>query len=174
MRREPVRCANTSLAVLVGVAMLMVSLGGRAANKADAAKAATDEPAPAKPETVHISVLTVPPRKAQVRWGKKLLGTIPVPRALVVERPRDSGPMDLVIRAGGFLPVHTRAYTFSDSLVAAKLTPPAEKSTIFGYKQEITPVPDAGVPPAAPPPGLTPGPMPAPMPGPTPGPTPSQ
>jgi len=54
-----------------------------------------------------------------VKWGNKNLGMIPVPRPLVVVRPRDSGPLDLVIRAIGFLPVHTRALYFSDSRVAS-------------------------------------------------------
>jgi hypothetical protein len=82
-----------------------------------------------------------------VRWGRKILGTIPAPRPLVITRPRDSGPLDIVIRATGYLPVHTRAYTFSDSRVSVKLTPPAEKSKLFGYKQEPAPNPDGGVPP---------------------------
>jgi len=76
----------------------------------------------------------------------------------VVERPRDSGPLDLIIRASGFLPVHTRAYTFTDSRVAVKLTPPTEKSKLFGYREELAPNPDAGAPaaPAAPVPVLEP------------------
>ena len=87
---------------------------------------------------------------------------IPVPRPLVVVRPRDSGPLDLVVRMAGFLPVHTRAYTFSDSRVAIKLTPVAEKNTLFGYRQEVPPEggsnPDGGVPPPAPAPAPTPSP----------------
>src|SRR5512133_3741194 len=103
--------------------------------QAESAGADAEMP-PAKPDSVRIFIQTVPPRKAQVKWGGKSLGVIPVPKALVVERPRDSGPLDLVIRAAGFLPVHTRAYTFSDSRVAVKLTPPTEKSKLFGYRQD--------------------------------------
>lgn len=99
----------------------------------------------AKPDTVHIYIQTVPPRKASVKWGQKNLGLIPAPRPLVVERPRDSGPLDVVIRANGFLPVHTRAYTFSDSRISVKLTPPTEKDTLFGYRQEVQPNPDGGM-----------------------------
>lgn len=106
-----------------------------------AVDANVDDGAQNKTDLVHISIQTVPPRKAQVRWGHKMLGTIPVPRALVVDRARDSGPLDLVIYASGFLPVHTRAYTFSDSRLSVKLTPPAEKNTLFGYREE--PPPDA-------------------------------
>ena len=63
-----------------------------------------------------------------------------------MERPRDSGPLDLTIRASGFLPVHTRAYSFTDSRVAVKLTPPSEKNKLFGYREEPAANPDAGVP----------------------------
>jgi hypothetical protein len=116
----------------------------------DAAQTKDGEMPAAKQDTVHITIQTSPPRKAQVKWGRKNLGPIPAPRALVVERPRDSGPLDLVIRAAGFLPVHTRAYTFTDSRVAVKLTPPSDKSKLFGYREEPAPSPDAGAPPADP------------------------
>jgi hypothetical protein len=149
-------------AVAAAALVLAVSMASWAAGKCsknaaakpavDAGKTAADDTSAAKPDTVHITIQTVPPRKAQVKWGRKNLGVIPVPRPLVVERPRDSGPMDLAIRASGFLPVHTRAYTFTDSRVAVKLTPPSEKNTLFGYREEPAPNPDAGVPgaPAAP------------------------
>ena len=100
-----------------------------------------------KTDLVRITIQTVPPRKAMVKWGHKSLGMIPVPHPLVVERPRDSGPLDLVIHATGYLPVHTRAYTFSDSRVAVKLTPPEEKNKLFGYREEPAPSPYAGAPP---------------------------
>ena len=147
-RKRPVAVA----AALV----LAVSLAGWAAGKNgknatakpvnEAGKTADEEAPPVKADIVHITIQTVPPRKAQVKWGRKSLGLIPAPRALVVERPRDSGPLDLTLRASGFLPVHTRAYTFTDSRVAVKLTPPSEKNKLFGYREEPAPNPDAGVP----------------------------
>jgi hypothetical protein len=155
------------LAGLGAVSLLLASYVGWAAGKAAPDKSKPAEPAKteaatggkelpaAKPDTVRIFIQTVPPRKATVRWGNKTLGVIPTPNALVVERPRDSGPLDLVIRAVGFLPVHTRAYTFSDLRVSVKLTPPSEKSKLFGYREEPAPNPDAGVPPE-PPPGAAP------------------
>jgi hypothetical protein len=140
--------AATSAFLLASLAGWAAGKGKQAAAKPEEAENATDEEIPAaKPDSVHIFIQTVPPRKAQVKWGGKLLGVIPVPRALVVERPRDSGPLDLVIRAAGFLPVHTRAYTFTDSRVAVKLTPPSEKSKLFGYREEPAPNPDGGAPP---------------------------
>ena len=165
-RRLARRCR---VAVVAAALLFAVSLAGWAAGKQGnqdkkataqapakttdkAVKTADDETPPAKTETVHISIQTSPPRKALVKWGRKSLGVIPTPSALVVERPRDSGPLDLVIRASGFLPVHTRAYTFSDSRVAVKLTPPAEKNKLFGYREEPPPSnPDGGAPAIAPP-----------------------
>jgi hypothetical protein len=148
--------------------VLAVSITGRAAGKKgmnatatptnEAGKTVDNDTPTAKSDIVHITIQTVPPRKAQVKWGRKSLGPIPAPRALVVERPRDSGPLDLAIRASGFLPVHTRAYTFTDSRVAVKLTPPSEKSKLFGYREEAAANPDAGVPSAP----TAPAPAPAP------------
>ena len=152
--------------LLAGVALLAM-LGLAAAvglGAEDAAKNATvaESSAQKTDDKVHITLQTVPPRKAVVKWGSKTLGVIPVPRPLVVVRPRDSGPLDLVVRAAGFLPVHTRAYTFSDSRVAIKLTPVSEKNTLFGYRAEVLPdagaSPDAGAPPPAPAPAPAPTP----------------
>jgi hypothetical protein len=69
------------------------------------------------------------------------LGIIPRDEYLVVVRSRDSGPLDVIVRAKGFLPVQTRAYTFSDQNVAVKLTPLDNKSELFGYRVPL----DAGV-----------------------------
>jgi hypothetical protein len=146
------------LGPLVGFTLLAL-LGSAAAvglGAEDASQsAALGEPSGQQTDDkVHITLQTVPPRKAVVKWGNKNLGMIPVPRPLVVVRPRDSGPMDLVVRATGFLPVHTRAYTFSDSRVAIKLTPVDEKNTLFGFRAEVPPEsaasPDAGAPPPTP------------------------
>jgi hypothetical protein len=140
-------------ATVAGIVLL--SLVGWAASKAtqvgnkvmpDAAVDGGADLTSAKPDTVRIVIQTVPPRRARVRWGRKTLGVIPAPRPLVVVRPRDSGPLDLVIRASGYLPVHTRAYTFSDSRVVVKITPPEEKSKLFGYREEPVPSIDGGVP----------------------------
>jgi hypothetical protein len=95
---------------------------------------------------VKITFQTIPPVKAEVIWGKKRLGFIngarrPPIKPLIVERPRDSGPIDLVVKAEGFLPVNTRAYTFSDNKVNVKLTLATEKHTLLGFKQAL---PDAG------------------------------
>jgi hypothetical protein len=108
-------------------------------------------------DKVKVTFITVPMKKAFVYWGKRRLGMIAPRQPLVIERPRDSGPLDVMVRAEGYLPVQTRAYTFADTKVAVKLTPPDQKNTLLGYREEV-PAPDAGVPSAdggvpPPPPG---------------------
>jgi hypothetical protein len=144
---------------------------------ANAAQDRAVAPAAASEEKIKIVFQTVPPVKAEVLWGKRRLGFVQGPRKpLIVERPRDSGPLDILVRAAGYLPVNTRAYTFSDTRVTVRLTPVAEKHTLFGYRQEL---PDAGADaggttaaPTAPAPTPAPAPAPAPAPPPTFGPAP--
>jgi hypothetical protein len=98
-------------------------------------------------------VFTIVPssKKAMVFWGKKRLGIIAPHAPLVVTRPRDSGPLDVVVKSDGFISVQTRAYTFGDSKVSVKLTKNEEKNTLLGYREELPP--DGGVPPGAGAPG---------------------
>ena len=63
---------------------------------------------------------------------------------LIVQRPRDSGPLDVIVRADGCVPVQTRAYTFEDSKVAVHVTPNDQKNTLLGYREEQPP--DGGAP----------------------------
>jgi hypothetical protein len=100
--------------------------------------------------TVRIVMTVVPnTKKAMVFWGKKRLGIIAQHAPLIVQRPRDSGPLDLVVKSDGYLTVQTRAYTFGDNKLAVKLTPVEEKNTLLGYRQELPP-PDAGALPGEP------------------------
>ena len=110
-----------------------------------AAAAAAAVPAGKAPpsEKVRITFITIPSQKAMVYWGRRRLGLIAPHQPLIVERPRDSGPLDVIVRATGFLPVQTRAYTFADNKVAVKLTPPDQKKTLLGYREAP---PDAGAP----------------------------
>jgi hypothetical protein len=143
----------------VGVAILLcwsiVPLGAQQvpfAPDAGAAGAAPAQPAPRK-DMVRIQFYTVPASNATVMWGKKRLGVMKPKAPVVVYRPRDSGPLDVLVRADGFLPVQTRAFTFADSKVSVKLTRLDQKQTLLGYKQEVLPpdggaeqAPDGGVP----------------------------
>jgi hypothetical protein len=72
---------------------------------------------------VRIVVKVVPPNNATVTWGKKRLGIIKPKAPLIFERPRDSGPIDVVVKSPGYVTVHTRAYTFTNTVLAVKLTP---------------------------------------------------
>lgn len=103
---------------------------------------AADAGAPLSPN-VKLTFRTFPPRRASVMWGNKRLGFTDRGKPLVVERARDSGPLDVVVRAQGYLPVHARAYTFNDAFIDVKITPIDKKDTLYGYQQPLT---DAGVP----------------------------
>ena len=94
--------------------------------------------APAPPATVRVAVRSVP--RASVQWGRKNLGTTPV----VVERPRESGPMDLVLRAQGYLPFHTRAYTFKNDSLSIELVRIDKKDTLLGARKAPPAPPDGG------------------------------
>ena len=90
--------------------------------------------------TATIVFMTVPYVTATVTWGRKSLGKILPGKPLVIVRPRDSGPLDVMVRAHGYLSVQTRAHTFSDNRVVVKLTRPDKKNELLGYKLPI----DAG------------------------------
>ena len=90
----------------------------------------------APPANVHIAVRAVP--KAYVSWGKKSLGLSPV----TLERPRDSGPIDLVLRAKGYLTVHTRAYSFRNESLVVQMTRVEDSVKLLGAR--IAPPPVAG------------------------------
>ena len=111
------------------------------------AASAQPSPPPAPPEDptiARITFTTTPAVQATVSWGTAKLGRITPQEPLVVTRPRDSGPLDVIVRANGFLPVHTRAHTFADNKLQVKLTRPDQKSTLLGYRAPIEPI-DAGV-----------------------------
>ncbi len=93
-------------------------------------------PPPTKPppQKVKLSISSAP-SKAIVSWGKKELGKTP----LTIERSRDSGPLDLVVRKEGYFPLHVRAYTFRNDKVGAQLTKLTDRMTLFGAKKELPP-----------------------------------
>ncbi|MEY4582449.1 MAG: hypothetical protein RL701_7152 [Pseudomonadota bacterium] len=99
-------------------------------------------PTPAEDPNMRITFSTYPPANATVTWGRKVLGRIAPKKPLVIVRPRDSGPLDVMVNAAGFIPVQTRAHTFADTNIQVKLTAPDQKQTLFGYRAPL----DAGVP----------------------------
>jgi hypothetical protein len=92
---------------------------------------------PAEPTTATIVISTTPSVPASVFWGKKLLGRIAPGKPLIVKRPLDSGPLDLMVKAQGYLPVQTRAHTFWDHRLVVKLTPPENKRELLGYRAPL-------------------------------------
>jgi hypothetical protein len=88
-------------------------------------------------DTVKIKVLGGDRRQAHVLWGRKDLGVAP----LEIERPRNSGPLDLVVIAPGFLPFHTRAFTDRDDLISFHLYTAAEAPQLLGYRASEVPAP---------------------------------
>jgi hypothetical protein len=105
-------------------------------------------PPVAPSDTIRIIFTVIPSTAtAKVLWGKKLLGVVAPRKPLVMVRPRDSGPLDVVVRADGFLPVQTRVYTFADSKLGVKLTTLDDKKTLLGYREPPPPeVPPPGAP----------------------------
>jgi hypothetical protein len=94
---------------------------------------------------VTITINVIPAVNATVSWGKTRLGVIKPRSVLVVQRPRESGPVDLLIRANGYLAVQTRAYTFGDNKLSVRLTPLDQKSTLLGYREDLDAGPEGGL-----------------------------
>ncbi len=92
---------------------------------------------------VHLGVRATA-RRVKIFWGKKLLGATP----FALERPRDSGPIDLLLRAEGYFPVHTRLYTHKNDAITVSMTKLADRMTLFGAKKEPAPPATATPPPA--------------------------
>jgi len=155
----------------VATIAFVLALGGVVARAAQSPAPPAAPSAPGAPAAnVKLTIVTAPPQKnVFVFWGKKKLGVIAPKQPLILQRPRDSGPLDLIIRCDGFVTVQTRIYTFSDNKLIVKLTPLDQKNTILGYREEVPPEPDGGVPPAseagAPPPSAPPPSVAAPPPG---------
>ncbi|MBC8134197.1 MAG: hypothetical protein H7X95_14540 [Deltaproteobacteria bacterium] len=108
--------------------------------------APSNSTAPSSPN-VRIVFKVIPPNRATVTWGKKKLGLIKPRAPLIIQRPRDSGPLDVIVRADNCLPVHTRVHTFTDSTLAVRVTPVDKKNTLYGYREDLPPDADAGAPP---------------------------
>ena len=124
---------------LLGATMLLA--GAYVALARDAGTAADGGVKAPLSDTVTIHVRSLP-SGATVHYGRRKLGTTP----LRFTRKRNSGPVDLILRRGGYFPVATRAYTFKDDIVIARLTHRDNASTLLGYKEPLPPDggPDGG------------------------------
>ena len=96
----------------------------------------------AKADDVYVKLTFRSSPSAEVWHGKKLLGTSPVS----INRRKDSGPVDVVFKAAGFLKMNSRAYSWSDDTVSVRLVPVEAASTVFGYKKPVAEdeMPDGG------------------------------
>jgi len=122
-----------------------------AALKAGAAAAAVSETAKAQDdlqsedrevnplsETVTLTLSISPPVKALVMWGSKQVARVsPDNPTVELQRPRNMGPLDLDIRAEGFLPHHTRLYTDRNDKVNVRLVRPADATGLLGYRSSV-------------------------------------
>jgi hypothetical protein len=89
-------------------------------------------------ETVTIKLVADPNRKARVFWGRKDLGLAP----LELQRPRGSGPMDILVVAPGALPLHTRVFTDRDDKLSLRLYAESEAPNLLGYRPPEEPPPE--------------------------------
>src|SRR5206468_3594040 len=58
---------------------------------------------------------------------------------LELQRPRGSGPLDLLVVAPGALPLHTRAFTDRDDKLALRLVAESGGPSLLGYRPEPAP-----------------------------------
>ena len=89
-----------------------------------------------------IKVIVDARRQAHVVWGRKDFGVAP----LEIERPRNSGPLDLIVVAPGYLPLHARALTDRDDVLSLRLYSAAEAPQLLGYRADAVPAPQSGSP----------------------------
>ena len=78
---------------------------------------------------VTLKLLADANRKAHVFWGRKDLGLAP----LEIRRPRGSGPLDLLVVAPGFLPLHTRVFTDHDETLSVRLYDEEAAGGLLGH-----------------------------------------
>ena len=82
---------------------------------------------------VELSIRTTPRVAAKVYHGKELLGVAP----FTLKWPKDTGALDLTLRAAGYLPVNTRLYTYRDDKVDVQMFKESESHKVFGYKKKV-------------------------------------
>ena len=118
---------DTAVAVAVAVAVVSASPGTGAQDGALSLEEGEVDPGSG---TVTVRLAVEPRRPVHVFWGAKDLGLAP----LEIQRPRGSGPMDLILRSPGFLTVHTRAFTDRDDRITVRLVPETEAPRMLGYR----------------------------------------
>ena len=88
-------------------------------------------------ETVTLKLSVTPQVKAMVTWGAKQIARLaPGSMDTEISRPRGSGPVDLEIKADGFMPYHTRLYAGRNDRVSVRLYRVEEAPGLLGYKRK--------------------------------------
>jgi hypothetical protein len=87
-------------------------------------------------ETVTLKLSVTPQVKALVTWGAKQIARLaPGNMDTEISRPRGSGPVDLEIKAEGFMPYHTRLYADRSDKISVRLYHVEEAPGLLGYKR---------------------------------------
>ncbi|HEX7507849.1 MAG TPA: hypothetical protein VF550_13820 [Polyangia bacterium] len=87
-------------------------------------------------ETVNLKLSVTPQVKALVTWGAKQVAHLaPGSMDAEISRPRGSGPVDLEIKAEGFMPYHTRLYADRSDKIGVRLYRLEDASGMLGYKR---------------------------------------
>jgi hypothetical protein len=87
-------------------------------------------------ESVTLKLSVTPAVKAVVLWGAKQMAQLePGKMAAEITRPRGSGPLDLEIKAEGYLPYHTRLYADRNDKVGVRLYRIEDAPNLFGYQR---------------------------------------
>jgi hypothetical protein len=86
-------------------------------------------------QTVKVKLVVTPAARGTVQWGRKKLADLqPGKMTIEVERPRNTGPLDLLIRADGFLPHHVRLFTDRDDKLSVHLVRADQATGLLGYR----------------------------------------
>ena len=114
--------------------------GDAAAGGEDGSLVGEERDSDPRSDTVKIKVIVDARRQAHVTWGRKDFGVAP----LEIQRPRNSGPLDLIVVAPGYLPLHARALTDRDDVLSLRLYSAAEAPQLLGYRADAVPAPQSG------------------------------
>ena len=80
-------------------------------------KKASDALIKAGHPSVELTIKTSPRVGARVYHGKEYLGRTP----MTFKWAKDTGPLDIVVKAGGYLKVNTRIYTYRSDVVTVDM-----------------------------------------------------
>ncbi len=83
--------------------------------------------------TIEITLKTSPRVRASVYHGKELLGTTP----LRLVWPKDTGALDIKLKAAGYLTVNSRIYTHRNDRVTVNMFKTDQAHLLFGYKKKV-------------------------------------